>query len=69
MKTTSSLNAVFHFAAPLTSDATVSQIMEIFLSKCLYSIYYNLFIVLRGVNVGKTEKVNSGLNFPKLMAY
>ena len=33
-----------------------------------YPIYYNMIPYLLGLNVGKTKKSNSGLNFPKLMA-
>ena len=33
-----------------------------------YPIYYNMIPYLLGLNVGKTKKANSGLNFPKLMA-
>ena|GEM_PF-2503820 len=36
--------------------------------KHFYPIYYNVIPYLLGLNVGKTKKVNSGLNFPKLMA-
>ena len=36
--------------------------------KLFYPIYYNVIPCLLGLNVGKTEKVNSGLNFSKLMA-
>ena len=36
--------------------------------KCFYPIYYNVIPYLLGVNVGKTKKANSWLNFPKLMA-
>ena len=36
--------------------------------KRFYPIYYNVIPYLLGLNVGKTKKANSGLNFPKLMA-
>ena len=36
--------------------------------KCFYPIYYNVIPYLLWLNVGKTKKANSGLNFPKLMA-
>ena len=36
--------------------------------KYFYPIYYNVIPYLLGLNVGKTKKANSGLNFPKLMA-
>ena len=36
--------------------------------KHFYPIYYNVIPYLLGLNVGKTKKANSGLNFPKLMA-
>ena len=36
--------------------------------KRFYPIYYNVIPYLLGVNVGKTKKANSGLNFTKLMA-
>lgn len=36
--------------------------------KRLYPVYYNVIPYLLWLNVGKTEKANSGLNFPKLMA-
>ena len=36
--------------------------------KSYYPIYYNVIPCLLGLNVGKTKKVNSGLNFSKLMA-
>ena len=36
--------------------------------KHFYPIYYNVIPYLLGLNVGKTKKVNSGRNFPKLMA-
>ena len=36
--------------------------------KLFYPIYYNVIPYFLGVNVGKTEKTNSGQNFSKLMA-
>ena len=36
--------------------------------KLFYPIYYNVIPYLLWLNVGKTKKANSGLNFPKLMA-
>ncbi len=36
--------------------------------KLFYPIYYNVIPSFLGVNVRKTKKVNSGLNFSKLMA-
>lgn len=36
--------------------------------KRLYLIYYNMIPYLLCLNVGKTEKANSGRKFPKLMA-
>ena len=36
--------------------------------KRLYPIYYNAIPYLLCLNVGKTEKANSGRKFPKLMA-
>ena len=36
--------------------------------KRFYPIYYNMIPYLLGLNVGKTEKANSGRKFPKLMA-
>ena len=36
--------------------------------KPFYPIYYNVIPYLLGLNVGKTKKANSWLNFPKLMA-
>ncbi len=36
--------------------------------KRFYPIYYNMIPYLLVLNVGKTKKVNSWLNFPKLMA-
>ncbi len=41
---------------------------EAIFTKRFYPIYYNVIPCLLGLNVGKTEKVNSGLNFSKLMA-
>ena len=37
-------------------------------TKDFYPIYYNVIPYLLGLNVGKTKKANSGLNFSKLMA-
>ena len=36
--------------------------------KRFYPIYYNVIPYLLWLNVGKTEKANSGRKFPKLMA-
>ena len=36
--------------------------------KRFYPIYYNVIPYLLGLNVGKTEKANSGRKIPKLMA-
>ena len=36
--------------------------------KHFYPIYYNVIPYLLWLNVGKTEKANSGRKFPKLMA-
>ena len=36
--------------------------------KRFYPICYNVIPYLLGLNVGKTKKANSGLNFSKLMA-
>ena len=41
---------------------------EVSFTKNFYPIYYNVIPYLLGLNVGKTKKANSGLNFPKLMA-
>ena len=37
--------------------------------KRFHPIYYNAIPYLLWLNVGKTKKANSGLNFPKLMAH
>ena len=41
---------------------------EAYFIKHLYPIYYNMIPPYLGMNVGKTEKANSGLSFSKLMA-
>ena len=41
---------------------------EVDFIKRFFPIYYNVIPYLLGLNVGKTKKANSGLNFPKLMA-
>ena len=41
---------------------------EAVFTKRFYPIYYNMIPYLLGMNVGKTKKANSWLNFPKLMA-
>ena len=41
---------------------------EVDFTKRFYPIYYNMIPYLLGLNVEKTKKAISGLNFPKLMA-
>ena len=41
---------------------------EAYFIKRFYPIYYNVIPYLLWLNVGKTKKAISGLNFPKLMA-